>query len=235
LEEARRIQGILATQVVAEGTLSGTRYIAGCDVAYGAEDHWLVAGVVLWDMEKETIVESWTITGEVNFPYVPGYLSFRECPPLLKVLSELGREVHAVLIDGHGIAHPRGLGLASHLGLHLDVPTIGCAKSLLAGEYEEPGPKRGNLGWIVLGGQIVGAAVRTRDLVKPVFVSPGNNVGVKESVELVLKCCGGYRIPEPIRGAHLLVQRKKREWKPQGLRGPNRAYGKKRLEAVKGR
>jgi deoxyribonuclease V len=211
LEEARRIQGILAAQLIPEGTLSGARYIAGCDVAYGAEDHWLVAGVVIWDMEKGRIVESRTVTAEVNFPYVPGYLSFRECPPLLEVLSKLGREVHAVLVDGHGIAHPRGLGLASHLGLHLDVPTVGCAKSLLAGEYEEPGPKRGNVGWIFLGGKVVGAALRTRDLVKPVFVSPGNNLGVKDSVELVLKCCRGYRIPEPIRCAHLLVQGKKRE------------------------
>ncbi len=226
MEEARRIQGILAAQVVIEGTLSGARYIAGCDVAYGAEGHWLVAGVVLWDMEKGTIVESRTITGEVNFPYVPGYLSFRECPLLLRVLSKVEREIHAVLIDGHGIAHPRGLGLASHLGLHLDVPTIGCAKSLLAGDYEEPGPKKGDVGWIFLGGKVVGAAVRTRDLVKPVFVSPGNNVGVKDSVKLVLECSRGHRIPEPIRCAHILVQRRKREGKPQGLRAPDRAYRK---------
>lgn len=210
MERARELQESLATQVIADGPVFQGRYVVGCDVAYGGEGHWLIAGAVVWDMEKGRVIESHTIEGEVKFPYVPGYLSFRECPPLLEALSKVRSEVHAVLADGHGIAHPKGFGLASHLGLHLEIPTIGCAKNLLAGDYQEPGNQRGDLAWIFLEGKTVGAVLRTRSMVRPIFVSPGNRIGVKESVKLVLECCKGYRIPEPIRSAHILVQKEKK-------------------------
>jgi deoxyribonuclease V len=165
-----------------------------------------------------SIVEKQEAIRESPFPYVPGLLSFREGPALLDALARVEAPVDAVMFDGQGIAHPRRLGIASHLGLWLDVPTVGCAKSLLTGKYKEPGPKRGDLAPLQDKGDVVGSIVRTRDRVKPVFVSAGHKFDQASAVRLVLEGARGYRLPEPTRQAHLHVNTLRRQagGSPQG-------------------
>jgi deoxyribonuclease V len=149
------------------------------------------------------LVEIRTVEGPLTWPYVPGFLSFREAPLVLDALSMLRTEPDMVMVDGQGIAHPRRLGLASHVGLFIDVPTIGCAKSLLCGEYGELGQEKGQSAELVHRDEVIGAVVRTRSGVKPVFVSVGHKFNLAGAVEWVLHCCFGYRLPEPTRLAHL--------------------------------
>ena len=151
------------------------------------------------------ILEEKTITERAPFPYIPGLLSFREGPALLKIFENLRHIPDAVIFDGQGIAHPRGIGLASHMGLFLDIPTIGCAKTRLAGHHGEIGKDVGDYADLILDNQIVGAVLRTKKNVKPVFISPGHKSGTGKAVEVVLSCCRGYKLPEPTRRAHLLV------------------------------
>ena len=141
----------------------------------------------------------------VSFPYVPGLLSFREAPPLLKAFEKLSQSPDLAIFDGQGIAHPRGIGLASHLGLFLDVPTIGCAKSRLVGEHEPVGMEKGEMSDLIYKGESVGRVLRSKRDVKPLFVSPGHRISQDRAAEIVLSCCRGYRFPEPIRRAHLKV------------------------------
>lgn len=142
--------------------------------------------------------------GRIPCQYRPGYLSFREGACLVKAYQKLERKPSVIIFDGQGIAHPAKLGLASHLGIILDVPSIGCAKSYLVGEYSPPGPERGSWSKLIYKGEEVGIVLRTRDKVKPVFVSPGYKIGFKEARTIILNCTPRYRIPEPLRQAHIL-------------------------------
>ncbi len=209
-KEAIQIQESLREQVLLRGGVRGLRWVAACDVAYHPSRPELVGGVVVWDVLERVTTEAHLVRGQVRFPYVPGLLSFREVPVLLQAISRVKGRVQVVLVDGHGAAHPRGMGMASHLGLHLEVPTVGCAKNSLVGEWELPGPTKGERSWILLNGVRVGAVLRSRDRVRPVFVSPGHRIGVEGALKVVLCCLGGRRIPEPLREAHLLVEKAKR-------------------------
>ena len=140
----------------------------------------------------------------VNFPYIPGLLSFREAPVILEAIEKLKKIPDLLIIDGHGIAHPRRFGIACHIGLLLDVPSIGCAKTLLVGEYDEPGLERGGFNYLKDRGEIIGAVLRTRSNVNPIFVSIGHKVDLKDSIKFVLNCCRGYRLPETTRRADRL-------------------------------
>ena len=140
---------------------------------------------------------------EVAFPYVPGLLSFRETPVLVPVLESLALRPDVLLVDGQGIAHPRRFGIACHLGLLFDIPTIGCAKSRLTGKFEEPGQAKGSHAELKDGEEVIGAALRTRDGTRPIFVSIGHKVDLESALRIVLGCVGKYRIPEPTRRAHL--------------------------------
>ena len=150
--------------------------------------------------------ENW-VKGRVEFPYIPGLLTFREAPVLLEAFSLLKQRPDVIVFDGQGIAHPRGFGLASHAGLLLGLPSAGCAKTRLVGEYAPVGKKRGSFSWLWFEGKKVGAVVRTRANVKPVFVSPGDKITLQTAVRLVLAACKNYRLPEPIRKAHQLANR----------------------------
>ena len=206
--QAVGLQKDLAHKVVLTDTLcEPVQLVAGVDVSYRRRADQFHGAVVVMDLESASIVETATASGQVSFPYVPGLLSFRELPVLLEAFKRLRRVPQVVLVDGQGIAHPRRLGVASHLGLWLDLPTIGCAKSRLCGEAVEPGPSRGEKAPLLHDGQIIGAVVRTRDRVRPVFVSPGHRIGLERSIEIVLQCGGGYRLPEPTRQAHLASNR----------------------------
>ena len=145
------------------------------------------------------------VTSEAAFPYVPGYLTFREAPAVEAAFSRLARRPDLLLVDGHGWAHPRRFGIACHLGLWLDLPTVGCAKSRLCGTYAEPGPERGARSPLVDRGEVVGAVVRTRPRVKPLFVSPGHRCDLEGAVALVLATSAKYRLPIPARLAHAYV------------------------------
>jgi len=179
--------------------------IAGADVHFPSKGTVRSAVVILTHPGLE-IVDSSVHEGPCTFPYVPGLLSFREIPPLLEAWKMLRERPDCILCDGQGIAHPRGLGLASHFGLVLGIPTIGCAKSPLFGEFEEPGPDRGDTAPIRdPHGRTIGAVVRTRDRTRPLYVSVGHGVSLRKAVSVVLSCSPRFRIPEPLRAAHHLA------------------------------
>jgi deoxyribonuclease V len=183
--------------------------IVGLDCAFSGDD--ILAVAVVWDTAARTLVEARALRMRVKFPYVPGLLSYREVPALLKVLARVRTEYQGVMCDGQGIAHPRRCGLAAHLGLMLDMPSVGCAKSRLFGHFEAPGTKRGDDSPLYeerpagTEPERIGTVLRTRDSVNPLFVSPGHRTDHPSSVAWVLACGGGYRMPEPTRLADRLV------------------------------
>ena len=212
IARAQALQARLRRRVRTRGGPHRVRLVAGADLAYRADGSRAWAAVVLWSPSDGTVVETATASGRPSFPYVPGYLSFREGPLLLRAFGRLRHRPNLVLFDGQGIAHPRGIGLASHLGVLLDLPSVGCAKSRLVGEHGEPGPRRGDWTPLVLAGRRVGAVVRTRDGVKPLWVSPGHRIGIRQAVRWTLACCR-MRVPEPIRLAEQVVNRLKADWR----------------------
>jgi len=187
------------------------RFVAGADVSYEKHSDLFFAGAVVWDMKKLEVVEECGAVTRVNFPYIPGLLSFREAPSILEAFRKVTNRVDAVIVDGQGIAHPRGFGLASHICLLLDKPGAGCAKSLLVGKHGPVGMRKGDRTDLMYDGKRIGVALRTRDNVKPVFISPGHRLGVDETAELVLRCALKYRLPEPTRMAHNYVNKLRRD------------------------
>ena len=208
--EARRLQGELASRVVEGPSLDLTqvRYVAGADVSTQGDMGY--ATVVVLSFPDLSVVEVRGYESRLTFPYVPGLLAFREIPSVVGALREVESEVDAVIFDAHGLAHPRGMGLASHLGIFVDVPSVGCAKSRLVGEHEEPGPEKGDTADLVYRKKVVGKVVRTRPRVSPVYVSVGNRIDLVSSVDLVLQCCTRYRLPETTRQAHNAANRLRR-------------------------
>jgi deoxyribonuclease V len=207
--EARRLQTELASRVSLTDAVApaNLRHVAGVDNAYvtkGGETIAHAAVVVLTYPDLEA-VETVLAEHPVTFPYVPGLLSFREAPAVLAAFARVSVAPDAVLFDGQGYAHPRRLGLASHLGLVLDLPSVGCAKSRLVGRYEEPPREFGAHTPLTVDGEVVGAAVRTRPRHAPLFVSPGHKTSVAGAVALALACCRGAFMPEPTRLAHEAV------------------------------
>jgi deoxyribonuclease V len=204
-EEAIKIQERLKDKVILKKIDRRINYIAGLDVSYAKGGNTVWAGVVVLDFPSLVKIEERWAQSKVSFPYIPGLLSFREIPALLDVLRNIEVEPDLIFCDGQGIAHPRGLGIASHLGVLLRKPTIGCAKSRLVGEFDPVGEDRGEYVYLRYQNRIIGAVVRTRSRIKPVFVSPGYGVMLKDCIRFVLETCPTYRIPEPTRQAHLLV------------------------------
>ena len=149
------------------------------------------------------IAETEVVQGELELPYIPGLLSFRESPLILDACERLTTTPDLILVDGQGIAHPRRVGLASHLGLFLNTPTIGCAKSLLCGTHAVPGDEPGSYTEVVDHDETIGVALRTKPGVKPVYISVGHKINLQDAIHWVLECCHGYRLPEPTRLAHL--------------------------------
>ena len=203
-QEAVEIQRQLARRVLQVPALKRARYVAGADLSIKRPAHY-VSGIVIWDMKHQEIVEEQTSRGELIFPYIPGLLSFREVPAILETLAKVEHTPDVIMCDGQGYAHPRRFGLACHLGVLLDMPATGCAKSILCGTHGPLDETRGSHVPLTHENEQVGAVVRTRDGVKPVFVSVGHKMDIKTAVELVLACGIGYRLPEPTRRAHKLV------------------------------
>lgn len=181
--------------------------IGGCDVSMNRFAKEGFAGFVTLSYPELEEIDHAAVKDTIPFPYIPGLLSFREIPMLLKAWARLKTKPDVLLVDGIGIAHPRRLGIASHLGLVLDIPTIGCAKSVLTGSYEEPENEPGDSSPLIdlKTGEIIGAALRTKRNVKPMFVSPGHLVTLEDSLRLVMRCVRKHRLPEPTRAAHTVM------------------------------
>lgn len=208
--EARRLQDDLAPRVE-QGPpldLGGVRYVAGADVSTQGDEGY--ATVVVLSFPDLSVVEVRGAEAELVFPYVSGLLAFREIPPVAEALRKVQTPVDAVIFDSQGLAHPRRMGLASHLGLFLDVPSVGCAKSRLCGTHAEPATEKGSRKDLVHRGEVVGSVLRTRTGVSPVYVSVGNRIDLPSAVELTLALCGRYRLPEPTRQAHHAANRLRR-------------------------
>jgi deoxyribonuclease V len=175
--------------------------VAGVDASYLDLSR---AAVVVLSFPELQVVDQATATRPTTFPYVPGLLSFREAPAVLDALDRLQVAPELLFVDGHGYAHPRRLGIASHLGLYLDLPTIGCAKSRLVGAYDEPGPDPGDQAALYQGKERIGTVLRTKARTNPLFISVGHKIDLETAVALVLRCLRGYRLPEPTRLADKL-------------------------------
>jgi deoxyribonuclease V len=198
----------MASQVCRSNEVANPRFVAGVDISVNREQGVARGAVVVLNYPELRLVETKVVSGKVDFPYVPGLLSFREAPLTLAACERLTLTPDLILVDGQGIAHPRRLGLASHLGLFLDTPTIGCAKSLLCGRHSPPGEEPGSYCEVVDGGETIGVALRTKPGIKPVYVSIGHKVDLETAIYWVLECCRGYRLPEPCRLAHLAAGEK---------------------------
>ncbi len=202
-EEAIKLQRELASKVVLEDRIGEVKLVAGADVHFPRGVGR--ATVVVLSYPDLKVVESQVVEGEVPFPYIPGLLAFRESPLVLEAFSKLSFRPDLLLVDGQGIAHPRRMGIACHLGLYLDLPTIGCAKSRLYGEHVEPSLEAGSWADLIAGGATIGSVLRTKRGVRPLYVSPGHLVDIEAAREWTIKCCRGYRLPEPSRLAHQLA------------------------------
>jgi deoxyribonuclease V len=204
--EAARLQERLRERVVLEDEFDSIHYVAGADLAFDPETDQAFAGVIVYRFPQLEEVERRAARRKLRFPYVPGLLSFREGPALLAAFGRLRTEPDLILIDGHGRAHPRLFGIACHIGVLLDKPAIGCAKSLLVGAHIDPGAKAGSSSALVYRGERVGVVLRTRDGVKPIYVTTGHRVSLDTAVQLVRQCLDGYRIPKPTREADHYVR-----------------------------
>jgi deoxyribonuclease V len=199
-EEAFAVQRTLAAKVERQPRLGPVKRVAGVDVS--VRDEVARAAVVVLDFEGLSPVDYAVATRPVTFPYIPGLLGFREGPVVLDALARLSTTPDLLIIDGQGLAHPRRLGIASHVGLLADLPAIGCAKSRLCGRHDEPGQEAGSHTPLLDAGEVIGVALRTRRGTSPVYVSIGHRVDLATSIRYVLACCRGYRLPETTRWAH---------------------------------
>lgn len=210
-QQARSIQNELSKKVVPTWDGRNIRSIAAADVSF-PDPKMALAAIVVVSFPDIRIIETAVRTEKCTFPYIPGLLAFREIPVLVSALEMLKVEPNLLICDAQGLAHPRKMGLATHIGILADVPSIGCAKSHLYGKYEEPGKKKGTYSYIQDNeGETIGAVLCTRDNVQPVYVSIGHRIDLQKSIDIVLACTSKYRIPDPLRLAHKLAAGEKIE------------------------
>lgn len=205
-ENAINLQIELAKKVIKKDKFDPIHYIAGIDVAYSKNSDTLIAAIVILELNSLKVVESVIIEDTVKFPYIPGLFSFRELPPIIKAFEEIKTIPQIIVCDGQGIAHPRRFGLASHLGVIYDIPTIGCGKTKLLGNFIEPDLYRGAQSPLIDKCEIVGSVLRTQKKIKPIFVSIGNRISLTTACELILKLSPNFRLPETTRQADQLVK-----------------------------
>lgn len=225
IQEAKKLQCELAGNLrFCPFPIRKVKTVAAVDVSYSRFDKTGYAVLGIFEVEQNDIEKRFEIkkydifehVDRVNFPYVPGYLSFREIPILLPLFRQISVKPDVILVDGAGIAHPRGIGLASHIGVIFDTATIGCAKSRLVGEYTEPDKTKGSYSPLFFNGKKVGVVVRSKDGVKPLFISPGNRIDIKSSTEVILWFCSRYRLPDPIRLIDMRTKALRKELQKNG-------------------
>ncbi len=200
--QAVKLQKELSTRITG-GRLPETGKILGLDVSYRRGNKTLTASAVLLSFPEMKVLGTWRKDGVMEFPYIPGLLSFREVPPLLPLLGQIP-EPDIIMVDGAGIAHPRRFGLASHLGLITNKPSVGCAKSYLSGEYSEPGKDAFEREPLEMEGKLAGYVLRSKNRCRPLYISPGHMLDPAEALKCILLCLRGYKLPEPIRLADLI-------------------------------
>lgn len=208
--EAIRLQREMKKKIDLSPLAKNIQRIAGADISYNKNDDTIYAGLIVLDYQTLLPVCRSTVIHKMRFPYIPGLLSFREIPSLYLAWQALEEKPDLLVLDGHGINHPRRMGVATHFGIISGQSTIGIAKDHLSGRYIEPGPLRGSFSEILDQGEKIGYVLRTRDNVKPVWVSAGHKVSMAQSLEIALHCGRGLRIPEPTRQAHLMVNELRR-------------------------
>lgn len=215
--EAQQLQKALQAQVTEAGPESAPRTVAGIEIAHSRFSETLTAAVTVLKFPDLSVVQEVTAEYRAEFPYIPGLLSFREVPAVLAALSLLTEMPDLLVVDGPGVAHPHGLGVASHLGVLLDRPTVGCSRSVLVGSYVEPEVSAGSQSALVWQGELIGTVYRSKNRVAPLFVSVGNRISRPRALELVIACCKGYRLPEPTRLAHARLNEARTGSKPERL------------------
>ncbi len=206
--QAKQIQSELANQVSRKSEAIKPVFIAGVDISAPDSRGVARAAAVVLNYPQLEVIEVKTVEDKLNFPYIPGFLSFREAPLVLAACQKLSTDPDLILVDGQGIAHPRRFGIASHLGLLLDIPTIGCAKSRLCGTHLPVDVEAGAYTELTDNGEIIGVALRTKDDVNPIYISVGHKIDLPTAIHWVLECCRGRRLPEPSRLAHLAASGK---------------------------
>jgi deoxyribonuclease V len=205
IAEARSLQDKLRANIRLLPIKKDTQTIAGADISLNRFSEIIYAGiVVLRYIDLQPIAYS-LVQSITRFPYVPGFLAFREVPALVEAFNQIPVKPDVIMVDGHGIAHPRRMGIAAHLGALIDVPTLGCAKKILFGKYEEPDPAKGNYTPIMDKTETIGYALRSKNKVKEIFISPGNNISFDDSMNIAMNCVRNHRLPEPTRRAHEFV------------------------------
>jgi deoxyribonuclease V len=217
IKQAKIIQEKLAHQIKITKLPSAIKKIAGFDVSYLKSRNIMIGGMVVMNIPALEVVETRIESQPISFPYIPGFLSFREAPVLLRVIGKQEENIDVFLFDGHGQAHPRGLGIASHIGVLLDKPTLGCAKKRLVGVYDPPADNRGACSDLTYRDKIIGKVLRTRPGIKPIFVSVGHRANLLQGIRLIMSCCTKYRIPEPLRRAHGLVTAARNKIEQEGI------------------
>ena len=220
-KQAKLIQEELAKNVKISKLTSTVKNIAGFDVSYLKSEDLLIGGMVVMNLPSLEVIATRIQTSPISFPYVPGYLSFREAPVLLDLISKYRKKIDLFIFDGHGLAHPRGLGIAAHIGVLIDKPSLGCAKKKLVGAFNPPALRRGATSDLIYQGKTIGKVVRTKTGIKPVFVSVGHRTDLQQGVEVILSCCRNYRLPEPVRQAHQLVTAWRKEYAESRIRKTN--------------
>lgn len=209
-KEAIELQKELKDAIVLKDLKRPVQYVAGADVSFNKFEPEVYTGIVVLEYESMRVVAHSLVMGKAGFPYIPGLLSFREIPSLIEAWESLPMQPDIVMLDGHGIAHPRRMGIAAHFGLLAGVPSLGCAKKLLTGTTEDPETEKGSYTIIRKNEDILGWSLRTKNKVKPMFVSPGHLCSMEDCRQIALHCSRGYRMPEPTRRAHLLVNELRR-------------------------
>lgn len=212
--EAVRLQAELKQQLQIQPFTNEIKTIAGADISFNKYSTTVYAGIVVMQFPSLQVIETAGVTDETSFPYVPGLLAFREVPALVKAWSQLRITPDVLILDGHGIAHPRRMGIATHFGIVMQTATFGCAKSLLTGKYEEPSNEPGTSTDLIHKNELIGKVLRTKKNTKPVFISPGNLITMEQSLAIILQCIRKYRIPEPTRMAHNFVNELRRSAMP---------------------
>jgi deoxyribonuclease V len=207
VRQAYAIQESLKKSIIREDTHREIASIGGVDVAYEITKDRACCVITVFSYPDMELQSTSFFSGEIGFGYIPGLFTFREGPLIEQAFERLETVPELLIFDGQGICHPTGIGIATHMGLYLDIPSIGCAKSHLFGTYDEPGLFRGDRSHIYSGREVIGCVLRTRDFIKPVFISQGHRVSLESSIEVCLACCLGYRIPEPVRMAHILAKK----------------------------
>jgi deoxyribonuclease V len=211
VEEWKATQARLRQQMIVAPLGPLPQFVAGADCAFSADKKTIFAAAVVYDREAQRVIEVAHATLPVEFPYIPGFLSFREGSAVKQAIGALKHEFGAILFDGQGFAHPRRCGIASHLAIELDRPGVGVGKSRLIGEFASPAMLAGSTTPLTDGNEQIGAVLRTRKGVRPIFVSVGHRVDLASAVKLALACCTRYRIPEPTRQADIEVAKLKRQ------------------------